>query len=405
MKTHSLVVTALMAVTTAGTVMATDLIKDNDPGVRSNVYINDTRDNFSSGWKAMITNADPAGTLASGVWFNAAPIPRPLAMAESMAPFSDDLRARLRDNSTDGLIVVKNGMIVQQYFRYGFGIDQIHLIHSTGKAFTSFAIQPVYDAIGPEGLSRLLYEYLPKLEGKFFGESTLAQALDMKNGMEWSENYEDPSSATMVSGSVGGWDPLDPKKGPESWYERMFDYPKYGEHGETWVYSSASVVASSFAAAKIAGRPFSDLVQASYNKLGFEDRSYYAANQFNELGSEGGQALTIRDHAKLGRFMIETTNSPYVNDVWNVIYEPNDPGDAVFLKKYGGDFLGSVGYKNYWYKINDGVIAALGSSGQLLYVNRAKNLIISKFSSFVQGQGHEEFEEAFSIISEIAEQY
>ena len=296
-------------------------------------------------------------------------------------------------------------MIVQQYFRYGFGIDQIHLIHSTGKAFTSFAIQPVYDDIGPEGLSRLLYEYLPKLEGKFFGESTLAQALDMKNGMEWSENYEDPSSATMVSGSVGGWDPLDPKKGPESWYERMFDYPKYGEHGETWVYSSASVVASSFAAAEIAGRPFSDLVQASYNKLGFEDRSYYAANQFNELGSEGGQALTIRDHAKLGRFMIETTNSPYVNDVWNVIYEPNDPGDAVFLKKYGGDFLGSVGYKNYWYKINDGVIAALGSSGQLLYVNRAKNLIISKFSSFVQGQGHEEFEEAFSIISEIAEQY
>ena len=119
MKTHSLVVTALMAVTTAGTVMATDLIKDNDPGVRSNVYINDTRDNFSSGWKAMITNADPAGTLASGVWFNAAPIPRPLAMAESMAPFSDDVRARLRDNSTDGLIVVKNGMIVQQYFRYG----------------------------------------------------------------------------------------------------------------------------------------------------------------------------------------------------------------------------------------------------------------------------------------------
>jgi len=227
----------------------------------------------------------------------------------------------------------------------------------------------------------------------------------MKNGMEWSENYEDPSSATMVSGSVGGWDPLDPKKGPESWYERMFDYPKYGEHGETWVYSSASVVASSFAAAEIAGRPFSDLVQASYNKLGFEDRSYYAANQFNELGSEGGQALTIRDHAKLGRFMIETTNSPYVNDVWNVTYEPNDPGDAVFLKKYGGDFLGSVGYKNYWYKINDGVIAALGSSGQLLYVNRAKNLIISKFSSFVQGQGHEEFEEAFSIISEIAEQY
>lgn len=394
-----------MVVVTTNTATATDLIQDDDPGVRTNVYIDDTRDDFTSGWKSMITNADPAGTLTSGVWFNAAPISRPFAMAKSMPPFSDKLRSRLRDNSTDGLIVIKNGTIVQQYYRYGFGIDRIHLVHSTGKVFTSFAIQPIYDAIGPEGLNRTLAEYLPKLDGKFFGESTLMQALDMKNGMEWTENYEDSTSATMVSGLVSGFDPLDPEKGPESWYERMFDYPRQNEHGKIWIYNNASVIASSFAAANIAGRSFSDLVQASYDKLGFEDRSYYVANQFNELSAEGGQAFTIRDHAKLGRFMIETKTSPYVNDVWNVVYDASDPADAAFLEKYGGNFLGAVGYKSYWYKISDDVIVALGSSGQFLYVNRAKNLIISKFSSYVQGQGHEEFEEAFSIIDEIAEQY
>ena len=386
-----------------GGATAAQPIQDDDPGVRSNIYIDDTVENNLSGWKAMITNAYPQNLLTSGRWFEPSPVPRPFAQGD-IVPFSNEIRTRLRDNSTDGLIVVKDGTIVQQYFRYGFGIDDIHLIHSTGKAFTSFATQPVYDRIGDEGLDTPVKAYLPKLDDKFFGESTLRQALDMQNGMEWTENYEDPTTATMLSGPVGGWDPLDPEKGPESWYERMFDFPKYGEHGQTWVYSSSSVIASSFAAAAIERRPFADLVQASYNTLGFEDRSWYASNSFNELSAEGGQALTIRDHAKLGRFMIEMTGSAYVDDVWNVVGDPNDPADAVFLEKYG-DFLGAQGYKNYWYKLGDDVILALGSSGSFLYVDRAKNLVISKLSSYVQGQGHEEFAEALSLIREIAAQF
>ena len=386
-----------------GGAAAAQPIQDDDPGVRSNIYIDDTAENNLSGWKAMITNAYPQDVLTSGRWFEPSPVPRPFAQGD-IVPFADEIRTRLRDNSTDGLMVVKDGAIVQQYFRYGFGIDDIHLIHSTGKAFSSFAIQPVYDRIGPVELNRPLKEVLPRLKGKFFGEATLAQALDMKVGMEWSEDYEDPTTATMLSGPVGGWDPLDPQRGPESWYERMFDFPKVGEHGETWVYSSAPVVASALAAEAFAGRPFSELVQASYDKLGFEDRSWYVSNAFNELSAEGGQALTIRDHAKLGRFMIEMTGSAYVDDVWNVVGDPNDPADAVFLQKYG-DFLGAQGYKNYWYKLGDDVILALGSSGSFLYVDRAKNLVISKLSSYVQGQGHEEFAEALSLVREIAAQF
>ena len=352
----------------------------------------------------MISNAFPHKVQASGRWFDPAPIPRPFAVADEMKLFSDEMRARLRDNSTDGLIVIKDGVIVQQYFRFGFEIDDIHQIHSTGKAFTSFALQPIYDRIGPDGLSLPLKHYLPKLDGKHFGEATLAQALDMQVGMEWTENYEDPNSATMLSGPVGGWDPLDPEKGPESWYERMFDFPKYGEHGKTWMYNNASVVAASFAGAAIANRTFSDLVQASYDALGFEDRSWYTANLFNELSAEGGQALSIRDHAKLGRFMLETTGSAYVKDVWNVVADRNDPADAEFLAKYG-EYFGSDGYKNYWYSLGPDKILALGSSGLFLYVDRANNLVISKFSSYVQGQGAEEFAEGFAIIKEIANSF
>jgi len=398
-----LLVSSTFLMASVGNTTATEPIKDDDPGKRNNAYIDDTRDDYMSGWKAMLTNTMPDKLLISGRWFDPAPVPRPFATADEMTPFSDDIRARLRDNSTDGSLVIKDGRIVQKYLRYGFDIDDVHLIHSTGKAFTSSALQPIYDEIGSEGLNLRLDEYLPKLKGKFLGSSTLAQALDMKSGMEWSENYDDPTSATMLSGPVGGWDPIDPEKGPESWYERMFDFPKYGEHGQTWVYSSGPVIASGFAAEAISGLPGGVLIQRSYDKLGFEDPSYFVSNAFGELSYEGGQALTIRDHAKLGRFMLETKGSAYVDDVWNVVADPDDPADAKFLSKYGD--LGVTGYKNYWYKMGPDVVIALGSSGQILYVDRSKDLIINKMSSFVQGQGAEEFAEAISIIRAIAGQY
>ena len=75
-----------------------------------------------------------------------------------------------------------------------------------------------------------------------------------------------------------------------------------------------------------------------------------------------------------------------------------------FLKKYG-QLLGAIGYKNYWYKISDDVIMAVGSSGQFMYVDRKKNLIISKYSSFMQGQGAEEFAAAIKVINDIAGMY
>ena len=274
-----------------------------------------------------------------------------------------------------------------------FGGLAVHRTAVVSKALTRYYYENdiqrslfIYDRIGTEGLNQPLTVYLPRLKGKFFGKSTLAQALDMKNGMEWTENYEDPTTATMLSAPVGGWDPLGPKKGAESWYERMFDFPKYGDHGRTWVCNSASVIAASFAAAAIDERHFSELVHNSYKKPGFEDRSWYVSNAFNELSAEGGQAISIRDHAKLGRFMLETSSSPYVDDVWNMTGDNNNPADKVFMKKYPF----AQAYKNYWYKLDDNVILALGSGGQFLHV---------------EGQGMGNFAEGLSIINDIAALY
>ncbi len=79
---------------------------------------------------------------------------------------------------------------------------------------------------------------------------------------------------------------------------------------------------------------------------------------------------------------------------------PNDTADGIFLNKYS--WIGAKGYKNYWFNIGDGKILWLGSSGIFLYVDRNKDLIIAKYSSFVQGQGTEEFQEALAILNEIA---
>lgn len=85
----------------------------------------------------------------------------------------------------------------------------------------------------------------------------------------------------------------------------MFDFKKHGEHGKIWVYNNSAVVASSFAASAIKGVPFDKLVQNSYDSMGFEDPSYFISNSFGELAADGGQAISLRDFAKLGRTMMK----------------------------------------------------------------------------------------------------
>ncbi|WP_157072708.1 serine hydrolase [Photobacterium sanguinicancri] len=166
---------------------------------RSNQYIDSSRDGYLSGWKAMLTNSQPNKLLFSGIWFEPSKKKAPFSQGV-LEPFTDEIKSRLVDNSTDGLLVIKDNTVVKQYLRYGFNIDDIHLIHSTGKAFTSFAIQPIYDQIGKDGLDTPLSSYLPKLKGLPVGQATLQHALDMQAGLEWSENYDDPNTHSMLSG-------------------------------------------------------------------------------------------------------------------------------------------------------------------------------------------------------------
>lgn len=147
----------------------------------------------------MLTNSQPNKLLFSGIWFEPSKKKAPFSQGV-LEPFTDEIKSRLVDNSTDGLLVIKDNTVVKQYLRYGFNIDDIHLIHSTGKAFTSFAIQPIYDQIGKDGLDTPLSSYLPKLKGLPVGQATLQHALDMQAGLEWSENYDDPNTHSMLSG-------------------------------------------------------------------------------------------------------------------------------------------------------------------------------------------------------------
>ncbi|ASI92097.1 serine hydrolase [Vibrio mediterranei] len=358
-------------------------------------YIDDSRGDYLSGWKALLTNSQPDKLLENGTWFDASPSPRPLTYKQGNRDLPAPFKKQLKANNTDGLMVLQGGTVVSEYYRYGFNANQIHLIHSTGKAYTSFACQDVYDQKKQQVMTVPIAMLVPETEGLHAGNATTEQALNMTLATKWSENYEDPNSHTMLSGKIGGWDPIPKNEQPQTW-STLYDTPVLGEHGKVWSYNSVSVILASKACAALAEKDFSELVQSSYDKLGFEDASWYVSNTFGELSAEGGQAMTMRDFVKLGLFMLENDDSTYVQDIWNA-----DGTTAKLMKGY--DFV--QGYKNYWFKLSDDVIVAIGSSGQLIYVDKSKDIVIGKFSSFEKGQDKTSFKVALKLLKDIAEHY
>lgn len=133
-----------------------------------------------------------------------------------------------KKQSVAGLLVIKDGNIV--YERYGLGNteDSRWVSYSVAKSVVSMlvgaAIRDGYIASVDEKVTN----YLPRLKGSSYDQSTIRNVLQMSSGVRWNEDYADPKSDVN---SVT-WDTL-------GLYEYLRRKPRESEPGEVFNYNTA----------------------------------------------------------------------------------------------------------------------------------------------------------------------
>lgn len=338
----------------------------------------------SSAEKGAVYANRNSAEFAISTW-NFEPSSNPLRFAEALRPLSDADQSHLESTNTDGFIVVKDGAIIHEYYAKGMHPTTKHNIYSTGKSWTSAAW---HESLLPV-LDKTVGELMPELQVSVYGTQKVGDVVDMRTPVFWYEDFDDPESPVVQSGTSAGWDFKNIDFEQIAFLKTLRRNPDLAD-GD-WYYVSANTMVMGLLGSKLKGVHAYEGLRQFYDALGLEYISGTVANLHGQYSAEGGQYFALRDFIKLpyamanggvvdGRNVISVA---YIDDV----FTSDDRKQAAWKNSpYGKKLDVFRHYSNQWYVADQGIAAGIGSYGQYIVFNRKTNVALAMFSTYPTGQ-------------------
>ncbi len=134
----------------------------------------------------------------------------------------------LKEKRVGGLLVVKDGKIL--YERYGLGNtpDTRWVSFSVSKSVVAMLFGAALKDGYIESVDEKVTDYLPRLKGSVYDQSSIRNLLQMASGVAWNEDYADPNSDVAQA----TYETL-------ALYDYLADKPRDAKPGEKFNYNTA----------------------------------------------------------------------------------------------------------------------------------------------------------------------
>jgi len=305
------------------------------------------------------------------------PMPlRPAANPLSTVSFIDrgkrhDLEDYLELNRVTGLLVLKNGRIKLERYRFGNSERTRWMSMSVAKSITSTLIGAALKQRYIAALSDSVTRYVPSLAGSAYEGVSVRDVLMMSSGIRWDETYTDPRSdrrrlleaqISQVSGSA---------------MAVMRGLPRAAAAGTVNNYSTGETQVAGEIVRGAVGRPLATyLSERIWSRFGMEaDAKWWLdSSDGHEIGGSGFSA-TLRDYGRFGLFVLSggiAAGKAILPDGWT--------REATSPKILRGGAPLAYGY--LWWtgetaaSQQHGAYAAMGIFGQSIYINPAAQIVI-----------------------------
>ena len=294
------------------------------------------------------------------------PAPRPFPpIAFTDRGVSYDLERYLELNRIAALLVLKDGRIALERYRFGNTARTRWMSMSIAKSITSTLVGAALRQGYIRSLSDSVTRYVPALAGSAYAGVTVRDALMMASGVRWNEAYSDPSSdrrrllnaqISQVSGAA---------------LALMKSLPRAAEPGTRNNYNTGEtqVVAEVLRAA--VGRPLATyLAERVWRRFGMEAEARWWLDSPDgvEIGGSGFSA-TLRDYGRFGLFILQGGVAG-----GDSVLPAGWVSEATSPKTLRGGAALDYGY--LWWPGPNGAFMAMGIHGQYVYVNPQAGLVI-----------------------------
>ena len=289
---------------------------------------------------------------------------------------------------TDGWMLLHRGQVLTEQYFGGMEPGSQHLLMSMSKSLIGAVAGALCDA-GVLDAEAQLTDYLPELAGTGYAGATVRQLLDMRSGIEFSEDYLDPLAGIRKLEEAIGWAPSR-APGPTGVYPYLSTLRRKTAHGGVFEYRSCETDMLGWVCEAASGAPLpgllSDLV---WGRIGAESDASIGIDQYGTGIFDGGVNATLRDLARFGSLFLDEglslAGERVLSAEWigQTLAGAPDSRDAFAASP--GEYLMPGGmYRNQlWFPYaGSDVVLCLGIHGQMLYINRPARVVAVKLSSW-----------------------
>ena len=261
-----------------------------------------------------------------------------------------------------GLLVIKDGKIA--YERYGLGNteDSRWISFSVTKSVVSMLVGAAIRDGYIESVDEMVSDYLPRLKGSPYDQSTIRNILQMASGVEWNEDYADPASDV----NSASWQSV-------ALYDYLGRKQRDSAPGKEFNYNTAETnLVGTLLRSAIGNNLSTYLVEKIWRPFGMESDAVWSLTEPGG-GEFGGCCIsaTLRDYGRLGLFALSNGQLPDGSLVlppgW--MTESTTPSAAY------------PGYGYLWWLESNGAYRASGIFGQGICVHPEQNVVVALHSA------------------------
>ena len=304
-----------------------------------------------------------------------------------------------KENYTSGLIVLQNNTLLYENYWNGLTRDQHHIWYSMTKSMASIAFGILAEQKKID-LSASPARYIPELKNTPFDRATIQDVLNMSSALDFKENYTDTSSffwkyygAARDAYYTKGARDADPMT---TEIYGVYDFlatslkPNLNlKPGEVFEYNSPNADVIGWMISRISGISVIEFIRESiWAKIGAEHDASMTVDRAYMGVTTSTLSTTLRDATLFGKLILDRgklDGKQLVPATWIDGILAITPEDKLRYSKnevYAKSGSPWVSYKNFWWILDEkkGEFAAVGTNGQVIYINRSAHLVIAYFS-------------------------
>ncbi|WP_186087940.1 serine hydrolase domain-containing protein [Burkholderia gladioli] len=292
----------------------------------------------------------------------------------------------LRETWTDAITVMRGGRIVADFHAPNFTLQSRHILFSASKSVAGLLAGMLCGdgLLDPEAP---VAHYVPELGRSAFGDARVRHVLDMRTSLAFNEDYLDPNGIYARYRRAGLLDPRRDGEPRETVLELLAALPKgEGEHGGPFHYCSPNSDVLGLVIERASGERYADFASRRlWQALDLRQDGCVTVDIAGTARSGGGLCMGVRDLARVGE-LVRLGGSHQGRSLIPADWvEDTLTGGSAEAWRQGdfSDWLPNGKYRNKWYQLGNasGACFAIGIHGQWLYVDRANETVIAKFSS------------------------